>query len=281
MRRQRCPICGDPTSSALGQVSFAGKTEYSSHQIELELVPEIWKCLACGSWFTQNAVPQEISQALYASGSSGERWTAEVFEKAKLPELIAEVDRHVTTGTRLLDVGCSSGQLLDYAKSRGAETWGMDFSTDCGRVITGKGHRFVSSLADLGAQRFEVVTAFDVIEHLYDAPSFLEDVARLLGPGGKLIVLTGDIASLSARLCGSRWWYLRYPEHIVFPSRRFFRGEPAGFKLERIVRTYASAGYRESPLQVARRALSLLIRRAYEGLPALGPDHMLVVLRRA
>ena len=279
-RRQRCPACGDPAIAEVGKVRAAHDVEYSTHAIVLERVPEIWACRACGSWFTQNAVPPETSQSLYSSGSSGARWVAEPFEKAKDPALLAEFDRHITRAARVLDIGCSAGQLLDYAKARGAETCGMDYSAACGDTIKRKGHRFATALSEFDGERFDVVTAFDVIEHVYDLPRFFVGVAHLLEPGGKFIVLTGDIGSLGARICGSRWWYLRYPEHIVFPSRRFFGSQPAGLRLERTVRTYASVGYRVPFLHALRIAAALAMRGNYDGLPALGPDHLLMVLRR-
>ena len=119
-----------------------------------------------------------------------------------------------------------------------------------------------------------------MIEHCYDLTGFLADLARVLRPGGRLLVLTGDVGSLSARICRNRWWYARYPEHIVFPSRRFLGTRPADLRLERVVPTYASEGYRVPYLRAGRTAASLWLRRAYEGLPAIGPDHLLAVLRR-
>jgi SAM-dependent methyltransferase len=280
LRRQSCPACGAARIALMGEVPTQPATEYSTHAIALQCRPEIWRCRACKSWFTQNAVPQEVSRELYATGTSGERWTAERFEAAKGPELVAEFDRHVGDGTRLLDVGCSTGQLLDYAKARGAQTWGVDFSAACREVNERKGHRFATALDEVAAERFDVVSAFDVIEHSYDLAGFLAALAGVLKPNGMLLVLTGDVGSPSARICRNRWWYVRYPEHIVFPSRRYLCTQPAGLRLERVVRTFASVGYRVPYLNAVRAAGSLWLRRAYEGLPAIGPDHMLAVLRR-
>jgi len=278
--REQCPVCGNAVIDQIGKVPVSGDVEYSTHSVVLERVPEIWKCHACGSWFTQNAVPEATALALYASGNSGTRWLAEPFETAKNIELVGEFDRHIGAQTKILDIGCSTGQLLDYAKKRGAVTFGVDFSEACRTIVTEKGHRFAVSLSEFSSERFDVITAFDVVEHLYDFSLFLANVVQILKPGGKLVVLTGDIRSLGARYCGSRWWYLRYPEHIVFPSRDYFKGLVRGLHLERMVRTYASVGYRVAFLPALRTALLLARRGNYNGLPSLGPDHMLVVLRR-
>jgi SAM-dependent methyltransferase len=280
LRRDQCPVCGLSTITQLGDVPAATGLAYSTHTLELEHAPEIWFCRKCASWFKQNAVTADSARSLYETGSSGERWIAEPFERAKCPELLAEFDRHVNVGTRILDIGCSDGLLLDYAKSRGAETWGVDYSAACGEILLQKGHRFGATLSDVGGERFDVATAFDVVEHVYELPDFFSSVARLLKPGGRLLILTGNVGSLAARLCGSKWWYLRFPEHIVFPSHRFFRSRPAGLRLLRTVRTHASVGYRMPLMRALRRTVSMLVRGTYEGLPALGPDHFLIVLGR-
>lgn len=278
LRWPRCPVCGDADIYEAGKIPIAGEIKYSTHSIRLERAPEIWKCRGCESWFTQNAIPKETSELLYASGDSGTRWTAEPFEKAKNSELTREFDRNVGAGCRLLDIGCSTGLLLDYAKKRGATTFGMDFSEACGAQVAGKEHRFAMSLSEFSDEQFDVITAFDVIEHVYDLAGFLRSSARMLRPGGKLIVLTGDIGCIGARLCRNRWWYLQYPEHIVFPSHKFFETRLEQLRLERTVRTYASIGYRVPLLSALRASLSLAMDGRYEGLPSLGPDHMLLTL---
>jgi SAM-dependent methyltransferase len=182
-------------------------------------------------------------------------------------------------GREVLDIGCSSGTLLDYAKAKGAATAGVDPSAACGELVTAKGHRFATTLTNFVGQRFDVITAFDVVEHIYNLSGFFDSVAHLMKPGGVLVILTGDVDCMEARFCGSRWWYSSYPEHVVFPSRRFFASRPAGLRLQRTVRTYASLGYRV-PLRASLwTLLALTYRGKYAGLPSLGPDHLFLVLR--
>jgi SAM-dependent methyltransferase len=125
---------------------------------------------------------------------------------------------------------------------------------------------------------FDVATAFDLIEHLYDVPGFLQTARGMLRPGGILILLTGDKGSLTARLHRERWWYLLAPEHIVFPSRASYVRAP-GFRLVEAVPTYASRGYVPKPGQWVR-ALAMAALRRGSGLPLIRPDHHLLVLQR-
>ena len=102
--REQCPVCGNAVIDQIGKVPVSGDVEYSTHSVVLERVPEIWKCHACGSWFTQNAVPEATALALYASGNSGTRWLAEPFETAKNIELVGEFDRHIGAQTKILPI---------------------------------------------------------------------------------------------------------------------------------------------------------------------------------
>jgi hypothetical protein len=71
---------------------------------------------------------------------------------------------------------------------------------------------------ELQDQPFDVVTMWDVIEHLADPAGELVKVAHLLKPGGYVAVHTMDIRSLTARLMGSRWpWLMEM--HVHYFSR--------------------------------------------------------------
>jgi SAM-dependent methyltransferase len=84
--------------------------------------------------------------------------------------------------------------------------------------------------AHLPASYFDVVTMWDVIEHLTDPCKALRDAHRLLTPHGLLVIHTIDIESLFARLMGPRWpWLMEM--HIYYFSRRTLRAmlEECGF----------------------------------------------------
>lgn len=279
-RQQNCPLCGSSRIRHLGLIPISLDARFSTHSITLEKRPELWTCVSCSSWFSQHILPESDAISLYSSGSSGERWSKEKFEKAKCPEVLAELGKHFREGTRVLDIGCNTGELLDYAKNRGCATAGVEYSEACKSILESKGHVCFKSLSAASTERFDVITAFDLIEHLYNVRQFLTDCQRMLLPGGRLVLLTGDNGSLSARLCRKNWWYLQYPEHIVFPSMRFLASSEVGFSSCSRVRTYASLGYCVSPRQVACGIASALFRGGYVGLPSIGPDHMLVTLGR-
>ena len=178
----------------------------------------------------------------------------------------------------VLDVGCNTGELLDFVKSKGCRTAGVEFSATSRSMLNSKQHQAYDSL-DHVTERFDVITAFDLVEHLYDVPGFLKKCQSLLVDGGVVVILTGDKSSLSARICQSKWWYLTHPEHIVFPSRQYYV-QHSGLHVEKWIPTYASKGYKKQPVAVFKGVLKRILKRNYTGLPSLGPDHVLIVLKK-
>src|SRR6185295_4184462 len=91
----------------------------------------------------------------------------------------------------VLDVGCGTGNFLHHARTHGWSVRGIDFDADA--IKTGQQIFRLSGLevADLEtfrtrhpAERFDLITFFDVIEHLDNHKEFMEGVRALLRPGG-------------------------------------------------------------------------------------------------
>jgi ubiquinone/menaquinone biosynthesis C-methylase UbiE len=101
---------------------------------------------------------------------------------------------------RVLDVGCGTGALLDDLTPRAAEVWGVDIAEEALAFCRARGHenlvRADATHLDFPDQRFDVITAIGVIEHLEDDRAFLREMRRLLVPGGSLILLTSSFPFL-------------------------------------------------------------------------------------
>jgi 2-polyprenyl-3-methyl-5-hydroxy-6-metoxy-1,4-benzoquinol methylase len=128
-------------------------------------------------------------------------------------------------GRPLLDVGCYTGVFVEIAARHGWDAWGVDPSRWAVEQAQARGLHVVPGTletADLPEATFDVVTMWDVIEHVADPRGVLQQVYRLLKPGGLVVVHTMDIDSLFARLMGARWpWLMEM--HIYYFSRRTLR----------------------------------------------------------
>lgn len=141
-------------------------------------------------------------------------------------------------GRALLDVGAYTGVFVEIAADHGWEAWGVEPSRWAVEEARKRGLRMIQgTLATVGLPdgSFDVVTMWDVIEHLTDPLQELRRANRLLKPGGLLVVHTIDIGSPFARLMGTRWpWLMEM--HLYYFDRRTLRLmlEKAGFSILRI-----------------------------------------------
>jgi len=98
-------------------------------------------------------------------------------------------------GRTLLDVGCNNGVFLHYAEKLGYEVTGMDFnphSLEAGRQAFGLKRLHCCTLGEFmekfPGEKFDVITVFEVLEHLDEPNEFIENVKGLLNPGGYIVV---------------------------------------------------------------------------------------------
>jgi len=141
-------------------------------------------------------------------------------------------------GARLLDVGAAYGFAVAEAERLGWRACGLEISLAAARrarEVT-RGRVVVTDflVPPFAAETFDVITLWDVLEHLADPQRAIAGVAQLLKPGGRLVLTTGDVGSLLARLSGPRWHLYTIPEHLFFYSRRSLRIllEAHGFRVE-------------------------------------------------
>lgn len=278
-KHEKCPLCRTSEIYKVGLIEYVFPGQFSSLPVELSAKPEFWKCRNCKSGFVQNILAQETAARLYSEGVSGERWSKMIFKEAKTKEVTDQLGLVFKRDIEVLDIGCNTGELLDFAKSCGCKTSGVEFSQDSRKILRNKGHVAFSSINEVKGGCFDVITAFDLIEHLYDVESFISFCRDKLRERGVLVILTGNISSVSARITGSKWWYLRYPEHIVFPSKKYFKAL-SKFRIEKWIYTYASRGYKHNILETLKSSTPAFLMGRYNGLPSLGPDHVLAVLRK-
>jgi SAM-dependent methyltransferase len=118
---------------------------------------------------------------------------------------------------RLLDVGCGSGGTLGVARALGWETWGIELDPEA----AARAGRFADTIhvgdvlsAPFPPERFDVVTAFHVLEHVADPVAVARRMLGWLAPGGLLIVEVPNAAGLGARLFGPAWSGLELPRHL-------------------------------------------------------------------
>lgn len=201
----------------------------------------IVRCQVCGLVFCSprpdvqeiESGYQEIEDVLYREQAEGRRRTF----RRNLKNLATYKNKG-----QLLDVGCYLGIFLDEAKKSGWDVKGMEPSKWCVEQGIKNFHLDIrqGTYRDIRnfSEKFDVVTMWDVLEHVDSPMKALGIMREALKEDGLLVFSTVDIGSWYARLLGPKWpWLMKM--HIYYFDRRCIRQylEKAGFKLSKI-KTY-------------------------------------------
>jgi 2-polyprenyl-3-methyl-5-hydroxy-6-metoxy-1,4-benzoquinol methylase len=122
--------------------------------------------------------------------------------------IVREFRRLLPFTGRVLDVGCGRGQLGEAIRNLGWEVWGVEQSAEACATARGRLNRLVEAdLHDLSRVRGEVGdTTFDglifsdVLEHVYDPRTVLEQYLALVKPGGRVFVSVPNFVVWTNRL---------------------------------------------------------------------------------
>lgn len=139
-----------------------------------------------------------------------------------LPILRREVEADIrflkaVPNGRLLDVGCGDGEWLVSMHTLGWQVEGIDFDCQAVEAARQRGVRAKCGILQQQAfpdKSFDAVTLNHVIEHVSEPVQTVAECARILKPGGKLILLTPNSTSLSHRLFKDNWRGLEPPRHL-------------------------------------------------------------------
>jgi SAM-dependent methyltransferase len=143
---------------------------------------------------------------------------------------------------RLVDVGCSRGDFVGFARELGFAAEGVEPAPHIAAEARAAGLDVKTGLLEDQSYpdaSFDCVTFFEVIEHLPTPLALLAECRRVLRPGGVVLLSTGNGESWTARVLKGRWDYFRIeqdPGHVSFfnPRSLALVAGRAGFSVARI-----------------------------------------------
>ena len=225
-------------------------------------------CRRCGLGYLDPVPSREALRRYYPDGYFARR--GQPGRGSRRYKLQAGYVREFAPG-RLLEIGCAAGAFLRIMRDQGWKTVGVDTSEKAGNPygLDLRYGEFLEMPFDPGS--FDLITAWDVFEHLYDPKAYFRRAAGLLAEGGALVVAVPNL-----RWPGSRWGQREdVPRHLhFFTSATLSRmAAAAGLKTTRVLGDFSmkrnrSAGWLRVPLY-ARRGLTYREYRADRKRPFL------------
>lgn len=139
--------------------------------------------------------------------------------------------------TRLLDVGCSIGLFLKCAEEQGYVVTGVDPAANAAQTAVESGldvkAGFLQEL-DLPESCYDIITLFEVIEHVADPIELLKECHRILKRGGFLFITTGNADGWTANFLKENWDYFDIKlGHVSFfnPASLYELAKRSGFRI--------------------------------------------------
>ncbi|MCR9219918.1 MAG: class I SAM-dependent methyltransferase [Alphaproteobacteria bacterium] len=163
---------------------------------------------------------------------------------------IRPIAEHARPGDTIVDIGCGAGDLLGLIREHGDPSWrlvGVDFSNDAVsrarakdlEVIEGR----IEALPEASLEQVGVFVMNQLIEHVEDPGEVLRSCARMLRPGGVLIMETPNHTAWDARMFRRRYWGgWHAPRHW-----NIFSAQSLGALAEKSGLEVVSAGYTLNP----------------------------------
>ena len=197
-----CPQCG---SSDLRNFAANAHDETGGAKIRVHV------CVDCDfawqwPWRRTTETSQKYFETEYQSAAEGS-----YFDTGRRQGIAAQqfdyVRSRVDRMSTLLDIGGGDGAFVDVVAAAGVGATGVDPAMPAHRARNGNPNLICGFVDELpAAQKFDVVTMWDVIEHLEDPLAVLKSAAARLAPGGRLFVETGNFQSAGRIESGGDWW---------------------------------------------------------------------------
>jgi len=189
----KCRLCGSEDNQSLrADTVFGGKEEHN-----------FWECSNCGVIYLFPYLSKEEEIHFYKkefekfmSSRVGDHrdWSNAKKHISSNQDQVQRrwkfLDKHLEKDKILLEIGCSSGFMMDAFRNHGLQCYGVEPSGEFLEFLKDNGHNAYESLNDLKIDediKFDIITHFFVFEHIANPFEFLQETYELLNSGGIII----------------------------------------------------------------------------------------------
>ncbi len=178
------------------------------------------RCGSCGFVFCK-PIPTEEELVRHYEGYQRNDYLSEITVK-RYNELLDEFEKYRKTN-RIIDVGSGVGYFLIEAKKRGWEVYGTEFTDEAVAICEANDitiHKGKLDPANYEAGSFDIITSFEVIEHINNPGEELASFRRILRDGGLVYLTTPNFNSLLRYHLKADYNVICYPEHLSYYTPR-------------------------------------------------------------
>lgn len=222
-KHKTCILCDSP--------EIKGLKGYEKHHLV--------KCLSCKFIFCEPIPSEKELEAHYENYGRNDYLSPLTIKRYH--EILDSFEPFRKTN-KLIDVGCGIGYFLEEAKKRGWEVYGTEFTDEAMEICSKKGiymNKGVLNPKDYNSQEFDVITSFEVIEHINNPREELQNFYKILRKGGMVYCTTPNFNSLLRYRLKEKYNVICYPEHLSYytPKMLKYVFEKEGFRTKNIKAT--------------------------------------------
>lgn len=215
-KMQKCPVCASEETTKFLETKdyfLTGKAF------------EIWECQTCKIRFT---TPQPEEKELPKYYQSNEYFSHQTEKKNPVSFLYAQlrqknirkkynlINQYVKRG-KILDIGCGTGELLNFFKKQQWDTKGIEPSEKA-RTFGRKNYHLQieteTKLDQWPEKEFDIISMWHVLEHVPDINKRIDQTKRLLKDNGKIIIALPNPNSWDSKHYHKYWAALDVPRHL-------------------------------------------------------------------
>jgi 2-polyprenyl-3-methyl-5-hydroxy-6-metoxy-1,4-benzoquinol methylase len=157
----------------------------------------VLRCLRCSLTFV-HPVPEGVNLADHYNGDYYSEWMgAQRVRRLRMWQARSEKIERLTPRGRLLDVGCGEGTFLELACRQGWNACGTELSAFAAAEASRRlgVEIFCGELHDASfpGEFFDVITLWHVLEHVREPARYLEEIRRVIRPGGLLVIAVPNV----------------------------------------------------------------------------------------
>ena len=147
--------------------------------------------------------------------------------------------------SKLLDVGCGTGTFLRYCQQSGVETFGVEPSRAARAQAKTNGIPVTDSINSMPPDKYDVITLWHVLEHIYDLHTTLTTLRDHLTDGGTIFIAIPNWQSYDAKYYKEQWAGYDVPRHVWHFGKESMTTllEKSGYKLRGIIPMNLDAYY--------------------------------------
>lgn len=239
---QMCCCCGSGTDQVHYRYSYPAGEAF------------IYRCGACGFEFMRPLALADVAERRMESIDDAEMFHSPLLKTLHerliiRPEINRVKELLGRSNFRMLDVGCGTGWISRIWADAGVNVTGLEPSEARAARSRERGIRVLSCFAEEldTKERFDLIVARHVIEHLEEPEKILISLSRLLSPEGIILLVVPNIDCIGRKVFNADWtWVL--PWHCNFFNPRSLETllKTCNYEIVRLCQTASPLWYPES-----------------------------------